>query len=357
MPGVIESPALSLPVIDLRPYLANPDSAEALEECKKAAQSLETYSALSILDPRVTEAHNADFLDLMEDYFAQPFDVKAEDARPEVGYQVGSTPELTELPRCGRDDDCLELVEKMADVNKPLDFNGADPKWRFFWRIGQTPATTQFPQLNAAPVIPKAFPDWESRMNTWGSKLHIAVRTLAEMLAVGFEMPKNTFVKLTENGPHLLAPTGSDLEKYGKVGQVLAGFHTDLNFLTIHGKSRFPGLHVWVADGTKMLAKIPDGCLLVQAGKQMEHLTGGRVMAGFHEVVVVPGTIDAIERQRAKNRPLWRISSTLFFHIASDNILKPIGPFATPEAEAKYAPIFTGTQVQKELGFIKLGQE
>lgn len=29
---------------------------------------------------------------------------------------------------------------------------------------------------------------------------------------------------------------------------------------------------------------VPDGCLLVQAGKQLERLTGGHVLAGFHEV-------------------------------------------------------------------------
>jgi len=31
--------------------------------------------------------------------------------------------------------------------------------------------------------------------------------------------------------PHLLAPTASDLNKYGKMDTILAGFHTDLNFL------------------------------------------------------------------------------------------------------------------------------
>jgi hypothetical protein len=57
---------------------------------------------------------------------------------------------------------------------------------------------------------------------------------------------------MMQYGPHLLAPTGSDLhtEQYGKLGTVLAGYHYDLNFLTIHGKSRFPGLNIWLRDGT-----------------------------------------------------------------------------------------------------------
>lgn len=114
--------------------------------------------------------------------------------------------------------------------------------------------------------------------------------------------------------------------------------------LQIHGKSRFPGLSVWLADGTRCPVSIPQGCLLcqvcvcewfdkmcvcvwqqhvatcgcllqvvgaglvlqgfwidaqvpkccnwsgdcccwlLQAGKQLEWLTGGRVKAGMHEV-------------------------------------------------------------------------
>ena len=46
-------------------------------------------------------------------------------------------------------------------------------------------------------------------------------------------------------GPHLLAPTGSDLAQYNEEGTIFAGWHTDLNLLTIHGKSNFPGLSIW----------------------------------------------------------------------------------------------------------------
>lgn len=110
---------------------------------------------------------------------------------------------------------------------------------------------------------------------------------------------------LMEGGSHLLAPTGSDLSKYGKKGTVFAGFHYDMGLLTIHGKSNFPGLFVWLRDGTRVRycsdasegcwhvlsltlgrVKVPDGCLLLQAGKQLEWLTGGIIKAGWHEVVV-----------------------------------------------------------------------
>lgn len=69
--------------------------------------------------------------------------------------------------------------------------------------------------------------------------------------------------------PHLLGPTGSDLQSYGQEGAVLAGYHFDTHFLTIHGKSRFPGLNLWLKNGQKVEGAIPEGCLLVQAGKQV----------------------------------------------------------------------------------------
>lgn len=179
------------------------------------------------------------------------------------------------------------------------------------------------------------------------------------MAAVGFGMAHDTFTKLMKYGPHLLAPTGGDLghETYGKLGTVFANFHYDLNFMTIHGRSRFPGLFIWTREGHKMPVKMPEGCLLIQAGKQFEWLTGGHVLAGFHEVVVSPATVEAVAKAKAAGKSCWRVSSTLFSHIASDAVLQPLGKFATTETIAKYPPIKTGLQVQEELNQIKLGKQ
>lgn len=181
--------------------------------------------------------------------------------------------------------------------------------------------------------------------------------TVAEMLACGFGWKKETLTSLMKNGPHLLAPTGSDLGKYGELGKIMAGYHYDLNLLTIHGKSRFPGLYVWLRDGTKILVKVPDGCLLLQAGKQLEWLTGGYILAGFHEVVVSKETLASIEKAKEAKRILWRVSSTLFSHIASDNKLKPLHDFETKESLEKYPEIYAGDYVQNELKAIKLASK
>lgn len=119
---------------------------------------------------------------------------------------------------------------------------------------------------------------------------------------------------LTAPSPHLLAPTASDLVKYDKKDTILAGFHTDLNFLTIHGRSRYPGLHVWARNtGKRILVQFPPTgrYLLVQAGKQLEHLSGGLIKAGYHEVVVNDATVAVI----LSARPF------LLVHLCSMNVM------------------------------------
>jgi hypothetical protein len=39
---------------------------------------------------------------------------------------------------------------------------------------------------------------------------------------------------------------------------------------------------------------------LQQAGKQLEYLTGGHVLAGFHEVVVTEPTQEVISKKKAE---------------------------------------------------------
>jgi len=168
---------------------------------------------------------------------------------------------------------------------------------------------------------------------------------------------KNKITDLLKYGPHLLAPTGSDLKKYGELNTILAGYHYDLSFLTIHGKSRFPGLFIWLRDGTKVLVKVPDGCLLLQAGKQLEWLTGGYIIAGFHEVIVSSETIEVIKKRKEEGKILWRVSSTLFSHVSSDEYLYPLSGLETDENLKLYPKTLAGDQVTEELKLIKLSNE
>jgi len=238
----------------------------------------------------------------------------------------------------------------MTECPPPL-----DPKWRYFWQIGERPAEDDEDVMPPAHV-PADFPEWEEIMNRWGSLLHDACLTVARMLAVGLGFEEETFTEKMRQAAHLLAPTGSDLLKYKK-DTVFAGFHYDFNFLSIHGKSRFPGLYIWLKDGTRVAVSMPDGCLILQAGKQLEYLTGGYIKAGFHEVVFSDKTQVALDKCLAENRIPWRISSTFFSHINKDVTLEPLGQFSTEESKKAYPAIQTKQQVIDELRAIGLAAE
>mmetsp|Transcript_32537 Transcript_32537/g.52426 ORF Transcript_32537/g.52426 Transcript_32537/m.52426 type:complete len:378 (-) Transcript_32537:81-1214(-) len=341
--------APTFPVVDLENFLKDPKSAK--EECRLIAEMLHKTGLLIVRDPRVSEEENDRFINNMEAYYGLETAEKMENVRKQYHYQIGATPEGIEQARnhCAR-------AKGLSEDDRPVTLcpPGKDPKWRYFWRIGERPQQTEFKQLNVSNVVPKKIPDFTERMDRWGNLMMNTVRTVSQMAAEGFGLERDTFTKLMDKGPHLLAPTGSDLSKYNKKDTAFASYHYDLNFLTIHGRSRFPGLFVWTRENKRTPVSMPKGCLLLQAGKQFEWLTGGFVLAGFHEVVVADSTIKAKERAEKEGRSTWRVSSTLFAHIASDNTLEPIGKFSEESNAKNYPATKAGQQVSDELAAIKL---
>ncbi|OCF34389.1 hypothetical protein I316_03903 [Kwoniella heveanensis BCC8398] len=360
---------MEISTVSLDTYLSSssPSSPAALAEARKAAESLILTGALIVQDSRaLANEANDRFLDLFEDYFNQDREVLKGDERPEVGFQVGVTLENTEKPKCASDENCQAIIASLEPDERPVDLgsHGADPKCRFFHRMSEKPPyESKFPVLETPNVTPKKFKgEWEERVGEWGEIIKQSVEGVAKMVAVGLGLDENAFTDAGRYGSHLLAPTATDLLKYGKLNTIYAGFHSDMNFLTIHGQSRYPGLHIWARNtGKKIQVRIPPGCLLVQAGKQIEWLTGGLIKAGYHEVVCTQATLDTIARRRVEHpgRPLIRISSTFFWHLTPDFQLSAI-PELGKEAESRFGPqeeygeMLVGDQVRRELGLIAL---
>ena len=342
----------TIPLVDINGYLNGEPSKHAAIALTK---SLEEYGAVLIRDPRVSAADSASFVDMMEQYFAQSREEKLLDVRPQYAHQVGATPDHTERPR-----DNSEFAVDLAPEHRPLSNPSArakDPKWRFFWRIGERPTNTKFPALNAPPVVPRAFADnWKNVMDGWGWKLMNSALSVAELLAIGLGLDKDALTKLMKGGAHLLAPTGTDMEKYaGQVGTTLAGFHYDISMLSLHGKARYPGLFIWTADGKRLPVIMPNGTLLVQSGIQIEYLTAGRVKRGMHEVVVSEEAAAAASEAKSEGRSRWRVSSTFFAHIHSDASLSPL--VVNHGKESKYSDVKAGKLVADELRELELAHD
>ena len=344
-----------LPIVDVSAWLNRATApTAAAEEAKRVAAALHEWGVVIVRDARATEQDNDNFLDLMERYYAQTEEARAADVRKELHYQVGTTPGFVEKPR-----NHCDVTRALAPANRPLSLcpPERDAKGRFFWRLGAPPLTTRFPQMNAPAVVPAAFSEtWAGVMNAWGGKLLAAGEAVAAMAAAGLGLADDDFTSRMVGAPHLLAPTAVDLKLHGAKGTVLAGFHADLNFITVHGRSRFPGLYVWTRDGRRRAVRgVPAGCLLVQAGRQLEYATAGYVLAGFHEVVVDDSTVATVAAAAARGDSCWRISSTAFLHLASDVELRPYKHFAeVPEAAARFPSIFVGDHVAAELRAISL---
>lgn len=113
------------------------------------------------------------------------------------------------------------MIAALDPSERPLDLAGgkADPKCRFFHRMGRSPPSTSFPSLNITNVVPSAIPDWTERMEDWGVQIKRAVEGVSEMLAVGLGLERDVLTRAAEFGSHLLAPTATDLKKYGKEGE------------------------------------------------------------------------------------------------------------------------------------------
>jgi isopenicillin N synthase-like dioxygenase len=154
------------------------------------------------------------------------------------------------------------------------------------------------------------FPELEEALDEWSSLMASALDTVVQMVAAGLGLPHSTILDLAKNGSHRFRPMATGLGGELKQGTVLAGElrpaawlpaaltasaapHCDVCLLTIHGKARYPGLNIWPRNGShKLPVRMPDGCLLIQVGKELEYLTGGHIRAIYHEVVISDATIE-----------------------------------------------------------------
>jgi isopenicillin N synthase-like dioxygenase len=87
----------SFPVIDLSSYLHKSGDWES--SCTEIAGLLRQFGMLIVKDERVDPSLNTTFLDMMEQYYEQPTEVRDQDSRPEVHYQESDSQQKAERRR------------------------------------------------------------------------------------------------------------------------------------------------------------------------------------------------------------------------------------------------------------------
>lgn len=320
---------MALKRFDISPYLAwdhHVREPSLIKLCGDMSRSLRDDGAILVVDPRYTEKNsNRNFLSTMENFFAN---VLEDQLQHRIEFQI---------PKVLTEEECEELpVEYLPTIAHAHAEEVVN--LHYAWRIGEGPRNLQDPPVG-----------FRHTLDSFGQTLLNTAQVVAEMVAIGFGIPKNAFTSLIHMGPHVLAPSGCDLSRFGHRGTVLAPYHYDFNFLTIQAKSRFPGLNVWLENGRKVEVTIPTGCLLIQTGKQIEWVTGGLCKAGMSEVVVDSRTLNAINVANGQKRNLWGISSMLYVQIALDVLLKPLKFFVGSELCSDYPPVRAGEYIQQQL--------
>lgn len=337
-----------VPRVLIQSYLEDPSSAAAREACAVVAAALRDIGVVRLVHPRNDLALTQRLRDRSVDFYRLPVEEKRKMDRPDTGRNCGWSPPFTEKPGPRE-----AARARIAPDQAPLPLLGPDPKERYMMPIGPAPMRTDFAAYNLKePVYPEGFADWVRDAQTWGLQSLEIVFALIRMATIGLGVEDaELFTRLMEGGPHVFGPTGCDLSLHGKPGTVIAGFHTDMGFGTIHAPSNSPGLRVWTRDLQRIDVAMEPDELLFQAGRQFEICTGGVVLAGFHEVVATERMRPLIEREQAQGKVPWRVSVTMFNHVASDQMLEPKGVFDTPEARELYRDdiMLAGERMRRQL--------
>ncbi|QQR61174.1 hypothetical protein IPH19_01775 [Candidatus Uhrbacteria bacterium] len=324
---------IEIPIVDLTQYLKTGDDEVA---ARQVAAAMEELGVLILRDPRVDRGLPVRYRNMMQDFYRLPPKVKEQYVQPPLAngkqiYETGWRPPFTELPR--RRTEVLHLI---PDDAKPLEPPEKDPKERYMDPVGDRPAESEFPDLDFLPrFTPMEIDGWTTLSDAWGLAMGSTVDSVMELLAIGFGESPDLFTSKLHLGTRKLAPTGFDLSKHGAPGTVAAGFHNDLSCITMHGRSNYPGLWAWTRGWRKFAVRLPDdGCLLLQSGRVLEHLTAGRTLRGFHEVVIGEEARAKIEAEKLSGVAPWRVSTTMFVNIRTSEWLEPIGRFTNePSAE------------------------
>jgi isopenicillin N synthase-like dioxygenase len=374
---------MQMPVIDLDDY--TPGS---------ILEQLHTTGCVIVKVPNTTKHVNNRFIDMLEEYSELPPNIQSTHVRKELHYQVGLTPSNIETPL-----DHCEKIHRMGG-SKPT---GSDPKMRWFHRVTDISPDSQFTDTTGSNVIPAEFPEWEENFTEFGDTFLDIVENVSTVLGdeivelgdnndnnnqfwfltyfmmlvilgmmyvfpdISFSFSlvgvvsiimvnwdddannnsSNDLNALLYNGNHLIAPTIVRLEHLTQ--PIIAGFHSDISFFSVHGKSRFSGLNIWSRDDQKTRVSIPNGCVLIQAGRQLEYITNGYILAGFHEVVVEDDTRIQYARAKQLGKSTTRVSSTFFAHINSDKYMSVLPQFYSAGCEETYPSILEGDWLRQEL--------
>lgn len=223
-----------------------------------------------------------------------------------------------------------------------------EPDLKEFYHVGRElppdhPLRAHYPDN----IWPKDIPELRAASLALYDALDACAGTLLESLALGFELPKETFSGMLRDGNSILralhypplakAPSATDRA-------VRAAPHEDINLITLLCEATDAGLEILTREGQWLAIPAHVGEIIVDAGDMLARVTNDVVPAATHRVI----TPDAV-------RDRHRYSLPYFAHPYPDCDLSVHEAFVEPETPAKYPPTTAAAFLEerlKEIGLI-----
>ncbi len=324
---------------------------ERRQFCREVAEGLEKYGIVFLATPEGDADLSDRMMREMGRFFMSPEEVQRQTITQ--NFQGGLTPEGEEAPDV---DEQEAHFRRLTPANYPFPTPfGKDPKKRFMCKVGDAPAMTRFPGLTPPTQIISGHEALYALCAQWGLRKLIRAQMLLDAYAEHYSLPPGSFP--TRHGAHFVAPTGIDFTRHVP-GTVAADVHGDMGFITGHDASKVVfgdtlelrpcgGLVAWDSAGRLFRAVVPKGAEPWQAGFQLREMTGGKILAGMHQVIAPPESAAFADEARTRSTSVYRVTATLFVHGTADEraIVHPC--FREPGRE--YAEPYLGELDQRVL--------
>jgi isopenicillin N synthase-like dioxygenase len=262
---------------------------------------------------------------LLQEFFAQPSEVKQRSVAPGAHGQTGYTGLLVETAASSDQPDWKEML------------NWASPI------AAGHPLRRKFPTAYPDQVLPEeAVPGITEVLYEFHDTIAELQRRFLRVIAEGIGCHETFFDDMVADGPTLTrAIRYPSMRDVPDDGHVWAAEHGDINLITALPRATAPGLQVKVGDDW-IDAVAPDGQVIINTGIMLERLTNGRIPIGWHRVVAAPG----YEGER--------YSVVQFCHPRPWTVLAPVPSCCTPETPQRFSAISAADALDEVLYQINL---
>jgi len=273
MPITTSKPSVSIPTIDISPYITSPTSLSALKVIDSVRTACTTTGFFQIVGHGVPRALQDEVFAASKEFFKLPLDEKEKLDRgnnggpSNRGYEVMGT-------------QALEKGQTKADMKEGFYISQSLPK--------DHPLVQRHPQFAGENVWPPesalAHEKFRDPMERYYSAVLSVTKTLFAILAAGLPYGPEIFDEFMSNNPlAVIRPLHYPPSPEGDIG---AGAHTDFGALTLLLQDANPGLQVRdPATGAWIDVPPNADAYVVNIGDMLDKWTRGRYRSTLHRVI------------------------------------------------------------------------